>query len=135
MLNATSNARMRDGTGQRRSMRCVESRRRAGSVELRDYLVVHAELLEDVLDVGPDRVLADEQVAADPGVVPAPAAQGQQVGVVVAPASGRRLETWVKASSADEQRPTTWWRSSRENNASRASLTSGCESAKQLPVP
>ena len=43
--------------------------------------------------------------------------------------SGRRLETAVKASSADEQRPITWWTSSRENNASSASLNNGCESA------
>src|SRR4029450_6121826 len=29
----------------------------------------------------------------------------------------------------DEQRPITWWALSRENNASSASLNSGCESA------
>src|SRR5215212_6182752 len=43
--------------------------------------------------------------------------------------SGRRLERWARTSVAEEQRPTTWWASPRENNASRASLNSGCESA------
>jgi hypothetical protein len=51
------------------------------------------ELLEDVLDVGPDRVLADEQVAADPGVVPAPAEQGEHLALVRRQARQRRVRS------------------------------------------
>src|SRR6266487_2586047 len=42
-------------------------------------LGVHPELLEDVLDVRADGVLADVEVAADPGVVPAAAEPDQHL--------------------------------------------------------
>jgi hypothetical protein len=64
---------------------------------------VQAELLEDVLDVGADGVLADEQVPPDAGVVPAPAEQGQHLALTRRQARQRRVGGPVPGGHAPGQ--------------------------------
>jgi hypothetical protein len=66
---------------------------------------VHVELLEEVLDVGADGMLADEQVPPDAGVVPALAEQAEHLTLArerrdSGESGARSLEFMRRASSS-----------------------------------